>query len=112
MADDAAAVALRLGEAVVREEAGRVRVAADPTHLVTADAVRRISLIVAGGAAGDVAPRGIAVELARPWQAPARRMRIERARSRPDVLELVAVLAEAGRMAALAGRRIGALLHR
>src|SRR6267142_4289643 len=112
MADDAAAVALRLGEAVVGEEARGMRVAADAAHLVAADAVRRVSLVVAAGAAGDVAPGGVAVELPRAGHAPAWRMRIERARTRGDVLELVAVLAEAGPVAALARRRVRPLIHR
>src|SRR2546427_1979729 len=80
-----------------------MRISADPAHLVAAHAVRRVALVVARRAALDVAPRGVAVEGARAGQAPSRRMRIERARSRSDALVRVAGLAGADRVAALAG---------
>src|SRR5436309_472360 len=80
VAGDAAAVALGLAEGVPGEESGRMRIAADPAHLVAAHAIRGISLVVAGGAVLDVAPRGVPVERARAGQAPARGMGIDRAR--------------------------------
>src|SRR5436309_12044225 len=85
-----------------------MRISADPAHLVAAPAVRRVALVVARRAALDVAPRGVAVEGARAGQAPSRRMRIERARSRSDALVRVAGLAGADRVAALAGGRVRA----
>ena len=87
-----------------------MRIAADPAHLVAAHAIRGISLVVAGGAVLDVAPRGVPVERARAGQAPARRMGIQRAGAGGDALVLVAVRAEAGRVAPRARGRIGALL--
>src|SRR5436190_1620050 len=87
-----------------------MRIAADAAHLVAADAVRRTALIVARGAALDVPSRGVAVERARAGQAPAGRMRIDRARPGGDALVLVAGLAGADRMATRAGRGVGALV--
>src|SRR5207245_254947 len=95
----AAAVALRLHRAVVREETGRVRVAADAADAVAADTVRAVALVVAGRAALDVAAGGIAVERARTGRTPAGRMRVERAPPGGDPLVLVARLARRGRVA-------------
>src|SRR5436190_7091526 len=112
VAGGAAAVALGFREAVAGEESRRMWIAADPAHLVAAHAVRSVALVMAGRAALDVAPRGIAVERARSGQAPARRMGVERAGPRRDALVLVAALAERGRMAALAGGGIRPHVHR
>src|SRR5439155_26910652 len=87
-----------------------MRIAADPAHLVAAHAIRGISLVVAGGAVLDVAPRGVPVERARAGQAPARGMGIDRARAGGHALVLVAIGAEAGRVAARAGGRIRPLV--
>src|SRR5438067_2304856 len=112
VAGDAAAIAARLIDVVPGPEPRRMRISADPADLVTLDAVRLGALIVAGGAARDVPPGGIAVERARPRERPSWRVRIPGAQSRGDARALMAGLAGVRRVAALARRRIGARLHR
>src|SRR3954468_12635431 len=95
-----------------RTEARRMRIASNPSDLVAAHAVRRVPLVVASRATLDVAPGGIPVECPRAGQSPSRRMGIQRAHSRGHPLVLVAALARAGRVAALAGRRIRSRVDR
>src|SRR5262249_27313865 len=94
---------------MLRGEAGRVRMAARSTDPMAGHAVRGGALVVAGGAAEDVPPRLGAVEARAPGSEPASGVRIERvAGVRGEPVLLVALLAEAGRMALLASRRVGA----
>src|SRR5215471_1559421 len=92
---------------MLREEAGRMRIAARPPDAVTGDAVGGRALVVAGGAAHDVLPGLRSMEERAPGSQPARRMWVERiARVGRQALLPVAVGAEADRVALLAGRLV------
>src|SRR5262249_26462544 len=96
MAGRAHAIRLDLLVVVPREPGRRVRVAAAAADAVAADAVRARTLVVARGAARDVAPRGLAAEVRRARDGPPDGLRIARVlRGGREVLRLVAALAEA-----------------
>src|SRR5689334_16409322 len=106
MAIQAHRVAPDLVARVAVAPAERVRIAAHAADLVAIDADRGRALVMAGGAAGDVAARLEGVRVG-PRERPARRVRITRARRvGRQVLRAVAVAAEVIAMAALAELRL------
>src|SRR5437899_9029962 len=78
MAGGAHPVGPDLVSIVALQEGGRVRVATDLADAMAVHAVRAGALVVAGGAARDVASRGVAMEGGRAGEGPPLRVRIAR----------------------------------
>ena len=106
MADQAHVVVANLVCAAIPTR--RMRISTNTTDFVTIHAIRLRALIVARRAVVDVLTCGRAMAI----QYPIRRVRISRIQNaRGQAIFAVAVLAEAGAVAATAGRRIGGLLR-
>src|SRR5215472_12319930 len=98
---------------MLREGAGRMRIAARRPDAVTGDAVGGRALVVAGGAAHDVLPGLRSMEERATGSQPPGGMRVQRvARIGGQALLAVTVGAEADRVALLTGRLTRAGLDR